>query len=243
MENELLVAIVGNPNVGKTAILNKIAGQKLKVGNWPGVTVEKKEAVIEFNGKKLKLVDLPGIYSLSPYSMEENIARDFVIEENPDFIVNVIDSTNLERNLYLTTQLMELEIPMVVALNMWDEFEKKGYKIDLDLFKELVGIDVVPTVGRTGEGVVDLFQAGMNAKVPSVIRYNRKVETYIQDSIDYLVSYENKLEVDPRWYAIKLLEGDNHTLERFESDKLKKHFKKRREELKEYFKEDAESVI
>ncbi|TYB31174.1 MAG: ferrous iron transport protein B [Candidatus Mcinerneyibacterium aminivorans] len=239
----MLVAVVGNPNVGKTAILNKVAGQNLKVGNWAGVTVEKKEAVIEFNGTKIRLVDLPGIYSLSPYSMEENIARDFLIEEKPDFIVNVIDSTNLERNLYLTTQLMELEIPMVIALNMWDEFEKKGYDIDLELFRELLGIDVIPTVGRNGKGVDELFKTGMNAKVPGVIRYNRKVETYIQDSIDYLSSYEDKLDVDPRWYAIKLLEGDNHTLERFESEKLVKHFDKRREELKNYFKEDVESVI
>lgn len=119
----LKIAFAGNPNVGKTALINEIAGSRLTVGNWPGVTVEKKEAQFNYKGEDIFLIDLPGVYSLSPYSNEEIITRDFIINENPDLIINVVDSTNLERNLYLTTLLKELNKPMLIALNLFDEFQ------------------------------------------------------------------------------------------------------------------------
>src|SRR6266498_350023 len=124
------VAVAGNPNSGKSTLINAIAGTRLHVGNWPGVTVEKKEAVFEYEGIRIKLVDLPGTYSLSPYTQEEIITRDYLVHEMPDVIINVVDATNLERNLYLTVQLLELDIPVIMALNIYDEAEKKGYAID-----------------------------------------------------------------------------------------------------------------
>nr|HPQ89851.1 FeoB small GTPase domain-containing protein [Candidatus Mcinerneyibacteriales bacterium] len=154
---EVVIAFAGNPNVGKTALMNAIAGSSLQVGNWPGVTVEKKEAVFSRNGKRFRGVDIPGIYALTPYSMEEKVARDFLLEERPDIIVNVIDMTNVERNLSLTLQLMELGIPMVLALNMWDEFAHLGGDFNLGLFSKEIGLPSVKTVARTGEGVDDLI--------------------------------------------------------------------------------------
>ena len=122
------IAFAGNPNVGKSALINAIAGSKLKVGNWPGVTVEKKEAFFQHNGEEINLIDLPGVYSLSPYTLEEKVTRDYIIFENPDVIINVIDSTNIQRNLYLTQLLKELNKPMILAFNFFDEFEKLEYK-------------------------------------------------------------------------------------------------------------------
>ena len=124
----ITVAVAGNPNSGKSTLINAIAGTRLQVGNWAGVTVEKKEALIEYRGRKIRLVDLPGTYSLSPYSQEEIIARDYLVHDKPDVIIDVVDATNLERNLYLTMQLLELGLPVVAALNIYDEAENKGYK-------------------------------------------------------------------------------------------------------------------
>ena len=124
----ITVAVAGNPNAGKSTLINAIAGSRLHVGNWPGVTVEKKEAQFEFEGHNIRLVDLPGTYSLSPYTQEEIIARDYLVNERPIWSINVVDATNLERNLYLTVQLLELGSPVVMALNIFDEAEAKGYR-------------------------------------------------------------------------------------------------------------------
>ncbi len=133
------MALVGNPNCGKTTLFNALTGSNQYVGNWPGVTVEKKEGLATVDGREVTIVDLPGIYSLSPYSMEEIVARDFVVGEHPDAIINIVDATNIERNLYLTAQLLELERPMVVALNFMDEVEKPGDKLDVATGSPLPG--------------------------------------------------------------------------------------------------------
>ena len=146
----LTVAVAGNPNCGKSTLINAIAGTRLQVGNWPGVTVEKKEASFEHRGTRIRLVDLPGVYSMSPYSQEEVITREYLARERPDLVLNVVDATNLERNLYLTVQLLELGIPVVMALNIHDEAQAKGYRFDLPALERLLGVRVVPTSATNG---------------------------------------------------------------------------------------------
>jgi len=140
------VAVAGNPNSGKSTLINAIAGTRLQVGNWAGVTVEKKEATFDHGGKNIRLVDLPGTYSLSPYTQDEIIARDYLALDRPDLIINVVDATNLERNLYLTVQLLELGIPVVMALNIIDEAEAKGYRIDVEGMKRNSGFSLFVTL-------------------------------------------------------------------------------------------------
>ncbi|MGI6082286.1 MAG: ferrous iron transport protein B [Limnochordia bacterium] len=153
------VAIAGNPNAGKTALFNAITGSRQHVGNWPGVTVEKKEGRVNHKGRFLHIVDLPGAYSLSSQAIDETIARDFLTTQHPDAVINVVDATNLERNLYLTIQLLELRVPLVVALNMFDEAQALGFEIDVDALSEALGVPVIATVAIAGEGVEALLDA------------------------------------------------------------------------------------
>ena len=152
------VALVGNPNAGKTTLFNTLTGSNQYVGHWPGVTVEKKEGIAQVGEVSFTLVDLPGIYSLSPYSMEEIVARKFIIDEKPDAIINIVDATNLERNLYLTMQLLELERPTVMALNFMDEVEKQGITIDCGRLSAHLGIPVVPISARDGKNIGKLVE-------------------------------------------------------------------------------------
>ena len=155
---DLTIALAGNPNAGKTTIFNALTGLRQHTGNWPGKTVEKKEGEVEYGGLKINIVDLPGAYSLTAYSPEEIIARDFIIEERPDVVVNVVDATNLERNLYLTVQILELDVPVVMALNMTDDLHKDGAKIDVAALSQLLGnIPIVQTTANQGKGVSDLI--------------------------------------------------------------------------------------
>ena len=217
----LRVALCGNPNAGKTCIFNALTGSRQHVGNWAGVTVEKKEGYVNFEEYVVEVVDLPGTYSLTAFSIEELVARDYIINENPDVIINVIDSTNLDRNLYLTTQLIELGCKAVVALNMTDEAEHKGIMIDRKKLSELLGMPVVNTIGTTGEGIKELLQNAVaikEAKEPLSrhihINYGAEVEEEIRK-----IQTELKKDVllrktySTRWLAVKLLEHDKQVAE------------------------------
>jgi len=155
---DLTIALAGNPNAGKTTIFNALTGLRQHTGNWPGKTVEKKEGEIEYEGRTITIVDLPGTYSLTAYSPEEIIARDYIIEQHPDVVINVVDATNLERNLYLTVQILELDVPVVLALNMTDDLHRDGARINVDLLSQLLGdIPVVQTAANKGKGISQLI--------------------------------------------------------------------------------------
>lgn len=214
----LIIAVAGNPNCGKSTLINSIAGSRLSVGNWAGVTVERKEALLERNGRSIRLIDLPGVYGLSPHSQEEIVAQDCLLRERPDAIINVVDSTNLERNLYLTIQLLELETPMVLALNIHDEAEAKGYKIDRETLTRLLGVEALPTVATSGAGLEELIAkaaevaANPGARRPRILPYGVDVEA----AADALVikiqqTAPDLLKIYPaRWLAFKLMEEDPH---------------------------------
>jgi ferrous iron transport protein B len=212
------IAVAGNPNSGKSTLINAIAGTRLHVGNWPGVTVEKKSATFDYAGGQIRLVDLPGTYSLSPYTEEEIIARDYLVKEKPDAILNVVDATNLERNLYLTVQLMELDIPVVVALNIHDEAEKKGYTIDKNIMGDMLGVKVVPTVATKKTGLDDLLKSVLEAAGdpsghrPKRLNYGDDIESAVCMLEKQIKNTSLAEKYPPRWLAFKLMEGDGRVL-------------------------------
>ena len=208
------IALAGNPNCGKTTLFNALTGSNQYVGNWPGVTVEKKEGSARLGDKALTVVDLPGIYSLSPYSMEEIVARDFIIGESPDCVIDIVDATNLERNLYLTAQLLELERPMVVALNFMDEVAKRGDRIDVERLSKELGIPVVPITARTGEGLdLLLHTAHRQMHLGFTLEPDDLYDEYTHDIHhrmgELLHDYAYAANLPAHWASIKLLEGDN----------------------------------
>lgn len=223
----LNIALAGNPNCGKTTLFNEITGSKQHVGNWPGVTVEKKEGKYKRN-KDMNIVDLPGIYSLSPYSAEEIVARNYIVEEQPDVLINIIDATNIERNMYLTLQILETEIPTIVALNMMDEVENSGTKIDIDKISEHLGVKVVPIVARSGKNV-DLLMEEVkkvsNEKNKDLKVYSKDVEDFLEEILRHIDDNEIQM-INPRWRSIKLLEEDS-----IESEKLSEETKKKIESI------------
>ncbi len=208
------VAVAGNPNSGKSTLVNAVAGTRLQVGNWPGVTVEKKEAAFVRAGRELRLVDLPGTYSLSPFSQEEIVARDFLAGERPDVVLNVVDATNLERNLYLTVQLLELGIPVVMALNIHDEAVAKGYRIDAAGIEERLGLRVVRTSATRKEGLDALLDAVIaaadGAPAPGGPSYGTDLDEAVR-AVAQGIERERPELADRhpvRWLALKLVEGD-----------------------------------
>ena len=157
---EATIALAGNPNVGKSTVFNALTGSRQHVGNWPGKTVEKKEGIFKHNNTELSVVDLPGTYSLSAYSLEEQITRDYIVEEQPEVVVDVVDAANIERNLYLTAQILETGIPVIIVLNMKDQADARGLKIDVAQLSEILGgTPVIPMVASRGQGLDELKQA------------------------------------------------------------------------------------
>lgn len=211
-KGQIRIALAGNPNCGKTTMFNNITGAKQHVGNYAGVTVEKKEGYKKFDGHELLFIDLPGTYSLTARSLDELVARNVIVNDNPDVIVNVLDASNLERNLYLAAQLLELEKPMVIALNMSDVAEDMGIKYDLKKMAEMTGATIVSTVGRTNIGTKDLLEATISVaasqKAPGVtINYGDLLEGKISELVEEL-KQSGTVTYPLRWIAVKLLEKD-----------------------------------
>ena len=210
---DIRIALAGNPNCGKTTLFNALTGSNQFVGNWPGVTVEKKEGKLKKHDGVI-VTDLPGIYSLSPYTLEEVVARNYLIGERPDVILNIIDGTNLERNLYLTTQLTELGIPVVIAINMMDIVKKNGDKIDTKALAEKLGCQIVEISALKGTGVMEAAEAAIRAakdtKTVPMHTFSGPVEHAIAHIEEAAV--HNMPEEQQRWYAIKIFERDDKVL-------------------------------
>ena len=250
-KKSLTIAVAGNPNAGKSTLINALAGSRLSVGNWPGVTVEKKSAFFEFQGRKITLVDLPGTYSLSPYTQEEIIARDYLVREKPDVILNVVDATNLERNLYFTLQLLELGIPLVMALNMHDEAAAKGFRIGVEKMVSILGCAVIPTVATRGDGIHQLMETVVSfadaslAHRPGVIAYGEDIEKAVAAVSLNLESHPHILSglLPLRWMALKMIEGDARVIEDFRAQSHAAFAIKAAQHLRAAHGEDLEALM
>ena len=213
---EIEVALIGNPNVGKSLIFNNLTGGRAHVGNWPGKTVEKKEGRCIHKGVTMRIIDLPGVYSLTAASIDELIARNYIVEERPDVVVDIVDASNLERNLYLTLQLLELEANLVVALNKSDIAESLGYEIDIKGLSELLGVPVIPTIATVKVGMEELKDAIVEASkrgVKARVRYREDIEKLIERIGDILRKDEALIKKYPiRWLAIKIIERDEEVM-------------------------------
>ena len=242
---ELRIALAGNPNSGKTTLFNALTGSNQYVGNWPGVTVEKKEGKLK-GYDNVTITDLPGIYSLSPYTLEEVVAREYLIKERPNAILNIVDGTNLERNLYLTTQLTELGIPVVVAINMMDLVDKKGDEIDLELLEKQMGVKFVFISALKGTNIdkaaAAAVEAAKNGKAIPMHTFAGNVEHALAHIEEACV--HNLPEEQQRWYSIKLFERDDKVMEALKLDKKTlDHINKDIEAVEKEMDDDSESII
>lgn len=217
--------MAGNPNSGKTTLFNNLTGARQHVGNWPGVTVEKKEGSCRYRDYVIKVIDLPGVYSLTAYSIDEIIARNFIVEEKPDLVVQIVDASNLERNLYFTTQLLELGADLVIASNMADVADSRGYQIDIKQLSYLLGVPVVRMVASRNDGTKELLDEVIStfenrAQEREVkVDYGTEVDEEIA-KLEALISQDEELcrKYNPRWLAIKLLEEDEEVIRKFEGE-------------------------
>ncbi len=211
-DNQLTFALAGNANVGKSVIFNQLTGANQIIGNWPGKTVERAEGTLSYEGYEIKIVDLPGIYSFSTFSMEELVSRDYIALEKPDVVINVVDASVLERNLFFTLQLLEMQVPLVLCLNQVDVAKSKGMIIDKDKLQETLGVPVVFVVATRGEGIYELMGEAVNVALSKSktkhLKYRRELEENIEKLKQVIEKAHLSLQYPPRWLAIKLLEGD-----------------------------------
>ncbi|MGM0599974.1 MAG: ferrous iron transport protein B [Candidatus Rifleibacteriota bacterium] len=271
MKNDLVIALAGNPNSGKTTIFNELTGSRQHVGNYPGVTVEYKEGFCKNKEKEIKIVDLPGTYSLTAYSSEELVARNFLIEQKPDVVIDVLDSSNLERNLYLAVQLKELNIPLILAFNMSDMAKGKGYEFNLEKLSKFFDAGIVETTGHKSLGMNQLIEAAIqkaengknlvlkmhgkskklqtgenavNSNLPFSIKYGKEIDQEIE-KIEALIPKDNELSrlQNNHWLALKLLENDADLLDRVKSEKLSDQITKSSEYIEEVLGETPEIAI
>ena len=243
---EYKIALAGNPNCGKTTMFNDLTGSSQYVGNWPGVTVEKKEGKLKAN-KQAIIQDLPGIYSLSPYTLEEVVSRNYLVTQHPDAMINIVDASNLERNLYLTTQLLEIGVPMVIALNMMDLVRKNGDKIDVAKLSQALGCQIIETSALKGEGIAEVAKAALTlaqrkSLAPKPLSFDPKLEETLS-----MIQKQIAGSCDPnnlRWFAIKLFERDEKAMEQLNlSAAVLDQIEALRQEAEREFDDDAESII
>ncbi len=242
---KLTIALAGNPNSGKTTLFNSLTGSNQFVGNWPGVTVEKKEGKLKKHDD-ITITDLPGIYSLSPYTMEEVVARNYLIDQRPDAILNIVDGTNLERNLYLTTQLCELGIPVVIAINMMDVVEKNGYKINTAELARALGCKVVEISALKGQGVLEAAEEAVKAAESKKPVPKHPFDGAVEHAIAHIeeACVHDMPEEQQRWYAVKIFERDEKVIEKLAiSEATLKHIEKDIAAVEEEYDDDAESII
>ncbi|MBQ4165976.1 MAG: 50S ribosome-binding GTPase, partial [Oscillospiraceae bacterium] len=242
---EIKIALAGNPNCGKTTLFNALTGSNQYVGNWPGVTVEKKEGKLK-GENDIIITDLPGIYSLSPYTLEEVVARNYLVGERPDAILNIVDGTNIERNLYLTTQLIELGIPVVIAINMMDIVRKRGDMIDIEQLGKKLGCEVCEISALKGTGISEATEKAVAAArlgKPIIPRHNfsgavEHALAHIEEAFLHEIPEEQQ-----RWYAIKIFERDDKVLEMLNipEDKLA-HIEKDIQAAEAEMDDDSESI-
>lgn len=209
----LTIALAGNPNCGKTSLFNLLTKSRQHIGNWPGVTVEKKEGTLKFKGESYKVIDLPGTYSLGAYSEDEIVARNYILKDKPDVVINVVDATNLERNLYLTTQLIEMGANVVIALNMIDQAESLNIEIDTNKLSKRLGVPIIKTSALKNRGIEELIETSIHSKKNEKlinINYGEDIENEIKNLSYLLEAYKNKLEFPVNWTALKLLENDEY---------------------------------
>jgi len=242
---EIEIALAGNPNSGKTTLFNILTGSNQYVGNWPGVTVEKKEGKYK-QDKNVTICDLPGIYSLSPYTLEEVVARNYLVNERPDVILNIVDGTNLERNLYLTTQLMELGVPVVIAINMMDVVKKNGDKINIEKLSDAIGCPIVQISALKGNGVDEAVTAAIEAA-----KMGRRVPSYIfSGTVEHTIAHIEEAAIhhmpddEQRWYAVKIFERDQKVIEELKLEKsVIEHIEGDIVKVEKLLDDDSESII
>ncbi len=254
MTKKITIALAGNPNCGKTTIFNDLTGARQHVGNYPGVTVEKKEGNLKYKGYEIKVVDIPGIYSLTAYSIDEIIARNFIVEEKPDVVIDIVDTSNLERNLYLAVQFMELKVPLIIALNMADIAEKQGLKIDRKSFSKILGVPLVFTVATKSQGLNELLDEVIKmvetkAKPEEgVIDYGKEVCLEL-DKLKNILTQDKELTKNypSEWLSLKLLERDAEVTKRVReslySVKIMTQVEKSITQLKNIFGDSPEAII
>lgn len=239
------IALVGNPNCGKTTMFNELTGSSQYVGNWPGVTVEKKEGLLKGH-KDVTIIDLPGIYSLSPYTLEEVISRDYIINEHPDVILNIVDASNIERNLYLTTQLLEIGVPIVIAMNMIDIIKKRGDIINIQELSKLFGCEIIETSALKGQGTMEVARIALEAAEKNIkpIKeiFQQNIEITLQNIVPFIQNTINTEQL--RWFSIKLFERDEKIVKKFQfDDNTMEKLENIISECEKTIDDDSESII